>query len=178
MKTSKKAKGTLYMVEASMIAALYIATTFLQEMILRGSASGVIQIRLSELLCTLAALTPAAIPGLSIGCLVANLLTMGAMPLDVIIGSFATLMAAICAYKLRKTEVFSVPLLSLLMPVLFNAVIIGLELEIFFIEGDFTFVGFLTQATFVAIGEFVACVIAGIPFYLVVKKLPIFRDKN
>ncbi len=157
-----------------MIASLYIATTFLQEMLLRGSASGAVQFRISELLCVLAALTPSAIPGLTVGCFVANLLTMGAMPLDVIIGSFATLMASLCAYRLRGVKLFSVPVLSLFMPVIFNALIIGLELEIFFIEGPFTAVGFLTQASLVALGEFVVCVLGGIPFYFVVKKLPIF----
>ena len=166
------------MVEAAMIAALYIATTFFQEMLLKGSATMAVQFRVSELLCTLAVLTPAAIPGLTVGCFVANFLVMGALPLDVLFGSFATLLAAICAYRLREIKFFSVPVISLFMPVIFNAVIVGLEIEIFFIEGDFKLLSFMTQASLVGLGEFVVCVLGGIPFYFAVKKLPIFSKKN
>lgn len=172
-KTKKSA--TLYMVQAAIIAALYVAVNYAQEMILPTSSIGPVQFRVSELLCTLAVFTPAAIPGLTVGCLLSNIVSVGVLPLDMVLGTLATLLAALCAYALRKLKIFSVPVLSLLMPVIFNAVIIGLELEIFYIEGAFTFTSFILQAGFVALGEFGVCIVLGIPFYLVMRKLPMFK---
>lgn len=174
MKKSSKS-ATLYMVQAAIIAALYVAVNYAQEMILPSSSIGPVQFRVSEVLCTLAVFTPAAIPGLTVGCLLSNLVAVGVLPLDMILGTSATLLAALCAYALKNLKIFSVPLLSLFMPVVFNAVIIGLELEIFYIEGGFTFTGFLLQAGFVALGEFGVCIVLGIPFYLMMKKLPLFK---
>ncbi|HOA84750.1 MAG TPA: QueT transporter family protein, partial [Bacillota bacterium] len=80
-------KSTLFIARAGIIAALYVALTFLSAAM--GLASGVIQLRLSEALCVLPVFTPAAIPGLAVGCLIANFAT-GAVVLDVIFGSLAT----------------------------------------------------------------------------------------
>lgn len=168
--------ATLYMVQAAIIAALYVAINYAQEMILPSSSIGPVQFRVSEVLCTLALLTPAAIPGLTVGCLLSNIVAVGVLPLDMVLGTLATFFAAVCAYKLRKLKLFSVPLLSLVMPVVFNALIIGLELEIFYIEGAFTFTGFLLQASLVALGEAGVCLVLGIPFYFVLRKLPVFRN--
>ena len=63
-----------------------------------------------------------------------------------------------------------------MMPVIFNAVIIGLELEFFYIEGAFTLMGFLIQAGLVALGEFVVCVVMGIPFYLLLAKSQLLKN--
>lgn len=176
MKTKTNTRTTtLYMVQAAIIAALYVAVNYAQEMILPSSSIGPVQFRVSEVLCTLAAFTPAAIPGLTVGCLLSNIVSVGVLPLDMVLGTLATLLAAVCAYRLRNVKIFSVPVLSLLMPVLFNAVIIGLELEIFYVEGGFEFVGFLLQAGLVALGEFGVCIVLGVPFYLVMRKLPIFK---
>lgn len=176
MKT-KQSAATLSMVQAAVIAALYVAVNYAQEMLLPSTTTGTVQFRLSEILCTLVVFLPAAIPGVTVGCLLSNLIVIGVLPLDMALGTLATLLAAICGYKLRNVKIFSVPILSLLMPVVFNAVIIGLELEIFYIEGAFTMVGFLVQAGFVALGEFVVCVVAGIPFYLMLSKTRIFKSK-
>lgn len=173
-KTNKSA--TIQLVQAAIIAALYVAVNYSQEMILPASSIGPVQFRVSELLCTLAVLTPAAIPGLTVGCLLSNIVAVGLLPLDMILGTLATLLAAVCAYSLKSVKLFSIPLLSMFMPVVFNGVIIGLEIEIFFIEGAFTFTGFLLQAGLVALGEFVVCIVLGIPFYLMLRKLPVFRN--
>ena len=169
-----KKKSTLFMVQAAVIAALYIALCYAQELILPSSATGAIQVRLAEALCTLAIFTPAAIPGLTVGCFVTNLLTVGVIPTDLILGTFATFLAALTAYALRNVKILKLPLLSLLMPVIFNAVIIGWEIEFFYIEGGFTMTGFLIQAGFVGLGELIACVGLGIPLYLMLNKLNIF----
>lgn len=166
------------MVEASVIAALYIVLCYAQELILPTSATGAVQVRIAEALSVLVCFTPAAIPGLTVGCFVTNLLTVGVIPTDLILGTLATFLAALSGYYLRNCKVFSTPLLTLLMPVVFNAIIIGLEIELFYIEGAFTFTGFLIQAGFVGLGELIACAGLGIPLYLVLNKLNLFNKHN
>ena len=100
---------------AAMIAALYVALTYLAQML--GLASGAVQFRLSEALCILPFFTPWAIPGLYVGCLLANLLT-GCAPLDIAIGPIATLIGAVGAYLLgrlpRKWGKWLVPIPNIL----------------------------------------------------------------
>ncbi len=153
----------------AIIAALYAALTYAQEMLLPGSASAAIQFRVSEALTVLALFTPAAIPGLTVGCAISNLLFLGALPLDVVLGSLATFLAAVCMYKLRAVAVKGMPLLALLMPAIFNGIIIGLEIELFFIEGPFHFMSFLTQGFFVAVGELGVCFTIGLLTYRMIK---------
>ena len=174
---AKNKKATLYMVQAAIIAALYIAVNYAQEMILPTSTSGAVQVRLSEVLCTLALFLPAAIPGLTVGCLLSNIIAVGVLPLDMVLGTSATFLAALCAYALRNVKIGSLPFLSLLMPVIFNGVIIGLEIEWFFIEGPFTFAGLLLQGGLVALGEVVVCVVLGVPFYYLLRKTPLAKSK-
>mgnify|MGYP000880325506 CR=1 FL=1 len=95
-------KKVTFIVQAAVIAALYVVLTFVANAL--GLASHTIQVRFSEALCILPVFTPAAIPGLWIGCLLANLLT-GAVIYDVIFGSIATLLAAVCTYLLRNHKI-------------------------------------------------------------------------
>ena len=92
-------KKVLFLTQAAMIAALYVVLTFIANTL--GLASGAIQIRLSEALAILPFFTPAAIPGLYIGCLLSNLLVGGCL-LDILIGSLATLLGAMGAYAVRR----------------------------------------------------------------------------
>jgi hypothetical protein len=92
-------KKVLFITQAAMIAALYVVLTKLISAF--NLASGAIQIRISEMLCILPVFTPAAIPGLFAGCLIANTLT-GSIIWDIIFGSIATLLGAIGTYLLRK----------------------------------------------------------------------------
>ena len=148
----------------AVIAALYVALTYAQEFIFPNSTSMAVQFRMSEALTMLCVFTPSAIPGLTIGCLLANIVSMGALPVDMIMGTCATFLATVCMYKMRNIRFRGLPLLSALMPAVFNGIIIGLEIEIFFIEGPFNFVSFLTQAGFVALGEFVVLFTLGLLF--------------
>lgn len=159
-----KKNKVYYLVQGAMIAALYIALTYSQELLLPGTTSLAVQFRLSEILCLLSVFTPSAIWGLTIGTLISNIMNVGALPLDMILGTLATFLAVATSYCLRNIRWFNLPVLSALMPVLFNAVIIGLEIEIFFIEGAFHFGSFLFQAGLVALGEFGVCVVLGLPF--------------
>lgn len=106
---------------AAIVAALYVVLTYLTNLF--GLASGVIQIRMSEALCILPMFTASAIPGLALGCVLANLLT-GAVTADVIFGSLATLLGALGTYALRRLK-----WLAPLPPVLSNAFIVPLVLR-------------------------------------------------
>ncbi len=147
---------------SSIIAALYMALTFMQEYLLPGTTSMAIQFRASEALVLLCVFTPAAIPSVTVGCFIANLVSVGALPVDMIMGTFASFLAATFAYKLRNMTFKNIPVVSALMPAVFNGLIIGLEIEIFFIEGPFNFVSFLTQCAFVFIGEVGVCMTLGL----------------
>ena len=92
-------KKVLFITQAALIAAIYVVLTMFINAF--NLASGNIQVRISEALCILPFFTPAAIPGLWIGCLLANLLT-GAAIYDIVFGSLATLIGAIGTYLLRK----------------------------------------------------------------------------
>ena len=94
---------------AAIIAALYAVLTHLQNLILPGSASWAIQMRLSEALCVLAFFTPAAIPGLTLGCLLFNLTFAAALPLDMVVGSLATFLAAQVMWKSRDLKWKGIP---------------------------------------------------------------------
>ncbi len=169
------AKRTHFLVQGAIIAGIYIVLTYVQELILPSSATGAIQVRLSEALCVLVCFTPAAVSGITVGCLITNLLTVGVIPTDLVLGTLATFLAALTGYYLKKIRLFKIPFLSLFMPVLFNGVIIGLEVELFFIQGTFTFAGFLAQGLIIALGELIACVGLGIPLFLLLNKLNIFE---
>ena len=147
----------------ALIAALYVALTYLQNFLIPGSASWAIQFRASEALCILAFFTPAAIPGLSIGCLLFNLTFSAALPLDFLVGTLATCLATCSMYALRRVQLFRLPVLGLLMPALFNAVLVGWELDLY-IGG-----GFWLCALQVAIGELAVLLTLGVALYYAAK---------
>ena len=138
---------TRSMVHGAIIAALYVVLTHLQNLIFPDSANLAVQFRASEALCVLAFFTPAAIPGLTIGCFLFNLTSGAALPLDFLIGSLATLGAAICMWKSRNLTIKGYPFLGMLMPALWNIPLVGWELCIY-VGG-----GFIINAIGVAIGE-------------------------
>lgn len=166
-----KQKSTKYLVQAAAIAGLYAVLTMLQNVLLPGSASAAIQFRVSEVLAMLAVFTPAAIPGLAIGCIIANISSLSVLgPYDMIFGSLASLVAALLMYALRNVRWFSLPVLSALMPAIINGIFIGFEIEFFFVEGGFHFADFLLQGGLVAIGELGVLLVLGLPFAKLIEK--------
>lgn len=153
-----------HLAHAAIIAALYAVLTHMQNLILPNSASMAIQLRLSEALCVLAFFTPAAIPGLTIGCLLFNITFSGALPLDFLVGSFATWLAAKGMWMTRKYRFLGLPLPGLLMPALTNAVLVGWELSVY-IGG-----GLWINALYVAIGELAVLLTLGSALFLAIKK--------
>ena len=151
-------KKVLFAVQAAMIAALYVVLTYITNLL--GLASGTIQVRFSEALCILPVFTPAAIPGLFIGCLISNLIT-GGIIWDIIFGSIATLLGALGTYFLRKKKfVYPLP------PVIANMIIVPLVLRYGY---GFTTVykgvdiSLVFNAVTVGIGEIISiCVLGGL----------------
>lgn len=166
-----KNKKIQFIVQTAIIAAMYAALTYAQNALLPGTTSAAVQFRVSEALNVLALFTPAAIPGLTIGCVLSNLVNIGAgLPLDMIFGSLATLGATACMYFMRKIRIKNYPFLAFLMPALWNGIIVGWEIETFFIDGPFLFSDFLIQGGLVALGELGVLFILGTLLYFVIIK--------
>ena len=152
-------KNIRRLTHAALLAALYVGLCLLQNALVPGSATWVIQFRAAEALCVLAFFTPAAIPGLSIGCLLFNLVYAYALPLDPIVGTAATWLCCSVMYATRHIRVKGYPLLGLLMPALFNAILVGWELSVY-VGG-----GFFLNALYVAIGEAAVLLTLGSALY-------------
>ncbi len=165
-------KSTLYITQAAVIAALYVALTYVSNSL--GLAYNAIQFRLSEILTVLPVFTPAAIPGLVIGCIIANLSSPFGV-IDIICGSVATLLAAVCTYKLRNVTVKGIPVPATLPPVLFNGLIIGLEI---WYLGDRTPALFFISALEVSAGQLVMCVLIGTVFIKALQRTQLFNRIN
>ncbi len=142
-------KRTKYICHAAIIAAMYVTLTLIGSLF--GLSSGIIQCRLAEALCILPVFTPAAIPGLAIGCLISNLLTSAAWP-DLIFGTLATLIGALGTYFLRK-YVFLAPI----PPIISNTLIIPFVLKFAYGLGEALPWIFL----FVGIGELISAGVLG-----------------
>ncbi len=142
-------KSTRYLTQGAIIAALYIVLTFIANAF--GLANGTIQVRFSEALTILPYFTPAAIPGLSIGCLLSNLLT-GCTIFDIVFGTLATLIGAIFTYLLRKYK-----FLAPIPPIVANVLIIPPVLKIAY--GATDALPFLMFT--VGLGEVISCGIFG-----------------
>lgn len=140
---------TKYLAEASVIAAIYAVLTI----VLAPISYGAVQVRISEALTVLPFFTPAAVPGLFVGCIAANLLSPYGLP-DLIFGSLATLIGAAGSYMLRKK-----PALVPLPPVISNGIIVGVMLYYVYEVPVPLFV----QMLYVAVGEMIACYAVGYP---------------
>ena len=152
----------------AMIAAIYAALT----LVLAPLSYANIQMRVSEALTILPVLTPVAIPGLTVGCLIANVIgvSMGITTVwDILFGTLATLVAAVGSRLMRKQLLGGQPVLSALCPVVANGLIVGGMLSV-----AFQLPFFVTMLE-VAVGEAVACLVLGLLLYNVLKNLDLFK---
>ena len=143
-----------------MIAALYVVLTMIAGAL--GLASGAVQVRFSEAMTILPVFTPYAIPGLTVGCILANVIT-GCAPWDVVFGSLATLIGAVGTWLLRKK-----PMLAWIPPVISNAAIIPIVLQQVYGVPDAWWYLVLT----VGAGEVISCGILGLLLYHGIRKIP------
>ena len=152
-----KNKKLVFICQAAVIAALYVVLTY----VFSAFASGVIQVRVSEALTILPAFTPAAIPGLVIGCLLSNALT-GCVLLDIIFGSVATLIGALGSYALRRhTWLVPIP------PIVSNMIIVPFVLRYAYGATD----AFPFMIATVGAGEIISCYLLGMILYGALKKV-------
>lgn len=160
-----KNKNLLFLTQSALIAALYVVLTLISSAL--GLASMQIQVRFSEALTILPFFTPAAIPGLFIGCLLSNLLSGSAL-LDIIFGSLATLLGAVATRLLRKVK-----WIAPLPPILSNTLIIPFVLKYAYGLGPVWF-----SALTVCAGEIISAGILGIMLLLLLEKYrkQIFTD--
>ena len=152
--TSQKSS---FMTHAAMIAAIYVVLTYIFAPISFGD----IQVRIAEALTILPVFTPAAIPGLFVGCLIGNI-TGGAILPDIIFGSLATLIGAVFTYLLRKRSQF----LCVLPPMISNIVIVPWVLKLGY--GINLPVPFLMLT--IGIGEVISCGVLGLILYYALRK--------
>lgn len=159
----------------AMIAAIYTVLT----LVLAPISYGNLQVRISEALTMLPLIYEPSIYGVTLGCFLSNLI--GAMTgmnptgyIDAIIGTLATFLAAYCTYKLKDKTIGKYPILSMLMPVVFNFVFVGAELGYLFMPDNFL-LGTVINGAWVALGEVIA-VILGYILISALKNKEIFKD--
>ena len=154
-----------YLTHSAIIASLYIVLSLVSNAM--GLCNGTIQFRLSEVLTILPLFTPAAIPGLVIGCALSNLIT-GCMGLDILFGTIATLLGALGTYYFGKKILFFGPA----CPIIANTVIVPFILQYVY---DFTGSYWYFFAT-IGIGEITICGLCGMLLYKALKKGKAFQS--
>ena len=154
----KNKKHVRFLCEAALIAAIYVILTYFCAAV--GMSSGAIQLRLSEALCIFGLFTPAALPGVALGCFMANLLT-GCALWDIVFGSLASLIGMIGVIALKKF-----PYLAPVPYALANMIIVPFVVKLVYGAPEALPLIFLT----VGIGEIISVFGFGIPLYLVLKK--------
>ncbi len=166
-----RSQKTNYIITGALIAAGYAGLTYLSNAF--GVAYGPIQLRLSEILTVLPVFTPAAVSGLTIGCFISNIGSFNGA--DLVFGTLATFCAAWLSRALREKTVKGIPVFSFLPPIIINALVIGFEIAVFYLDTKNYLWGFLISFLQVALSQFIVCLCFGIPFYMVVKKYRIFK---
>ncbi|NLT11945.1 MAG: QueT transporter family protein [Clostridiaceae bacterium] len=169
----------LYLTTAATIAALYVVLTlpFAQF------AFGPIQFRLAECLVILPILLPAAIPGITIGCFLANLLNPGNLgPIDIVFGSLATLVAALLTYRLAKMAPFKKliinDIVALVPPIIVNAIIVGTYLTFLLTEGAIRVTMIIVNVVYVGLSEMAVVYFIGLPLLVVLRKAGLRSTKE
>lgn len=152
-----KNKKVTFLTQAAMIAAIYVVLTY----VFAPFSFGEVQVRISEALTILPLFTPAAVPGLFIGCFIGNILGGAILP-DIIFGSIATLIGAVGTYMLREQK----PILGTLSPITSNTVIVPFILR--FAYGVNLPIPFMMLT--VGIGEVISCMVLGLILYSALKR--------
>ncbi len=167
-----KKKSTAYLTQAAIIAALYaVMTFFLQPLSFSGG-----QLRISEALTILPVITPAAVPALAVGCFISNLASPFGV-LDLVLGTSATLVAAVLSRLTAHIRIKNLPVFSAVFPVILNSISAGLVITIMN-GGGFTLAAFAASALSVAAGESIVCFLLGLPLCRVLEKSKIFTGGN
>lgn len=163
-----KNKKVLYLTEASLIAAMYVALTWISNVF--GLASGAIQVRISEALCVLPFFIGSAVPGLFVGCIISNL-TMGSVIFDTVFGSLATLVGAYVGSKIKCKWLVPLP------TVIANTVVVPVVILFCYTEVQSWGVYWFTAGTVFA-GEIISAYVLGLILLVALDKKRIFSKKR
>ena len=155
-------RKTHFLTQSALIAALYVVLTYVSAAM--GIASGAVQVRLSEALTVLPAMTGAAVPGLFVGCFAANLLTGSAL-WDILFGSLATLLGALGTRYFGK-KCYTAPI----FPIISNTLIIPFVLKMVYGVSD----GYSFLFATIFTGDFISCGILGVLLYKALHKTKLF----
>lgn len=156
---NQKSMSVKRLVRCAVIAALYVVLC----LVLQPFSYGAVQVRVAEAFCLLPIFGTEYIIGVTLGCFLANLL--GSTVIDVIFGTLATLLACLVTYKLRNVRFKGLAIAASLPPVLFNAVIIGIEIAVMFPDPTSSapiWLACITNGISVGIGELVSCTVLGV----------------
>lgn len=168
-------KKVYNLVAAALIAAMYAVLTF----VVAQFAYGAVQLRVSEALTVLPLFTPIAVPGLTVGCLLANVigLSLGRTVVwDLFFGTAASLIAAVITYQIGKVKSRKIRMIAGPFPaVLANAVIIGMEITLFFTDGGASAAVFWTNFASVFLGQAIVCYGLGVPLLLVLERGGLYK---
>lgn len=166
---------TKKLVFTALIAAIYTVMCLALPML----SYGAVQIRFSEALTLLPVFSPIGVWGVTLGCALSNLVGFFSglnMGIDVVFGTLATLLAALMSRRLRHIRTFGLPVLSAIPPVLVNAVIIGAEIAYLSAQDGEAFLpAFVFSATYVGLGQLVACIGFGLPLAALLERTGIAR---
>ena len=158
-------KGT----RAAVIAALYVSLCI----VFAPASSGPVQVRVSEALTLLAVFSTEAIVGVTIGCFLSNMIISA--PIDMIVGTLATLIAGICTYRMRRSRVRGLAVIPSLPPIFINAVIVGAELTLLYFPAGSAPKVWLINMLSVGAGQIVSCAILGVPLVFFVERNPLLH---
>lgn len=148
-------KKTNRLARTAMIAAVYVVIS----LVFAPLAYGAIQVRFSEALTLLPIFTPDAIIGVTLGCFITNMI--GSSPVDMVVGTLATLVSAIMTYKLASIRTNGLPLVAALPPIIINAVVVGFEITFLFSDVHTLPILFFNMLT-VGIGQVISCGVIGV----------------
>lgn len=156
------------LIRISVIACIYVVICLVTTQL----SFGPIQVRLSESLTMLSVFTPEAIVGVTIGCFLSNMLASA--PIDIVIGTAATLVSAVLTFHLRKIRLKKLALIPSIPPVVINAVVIGVELTLLYypksIRVSVVWMNILT----VGLGQIISCSVVGVLLVFLIEKNPYF----
>lgn len=160
------------LVRCGLVAALYVALC----LALQPLSYGAVQVRIAEALCLLPVFGSEYILGVVLGCLLSNFL--GSTIVDVVFGTLATALACFATYALRKVRIKGLTIPASVPPVVFNAVIVGIEISVLYADPAYSaplWVLCVSNGISVAIGEIVTCCVLGVALVRLIEKNPALR---
>ena len=156
--------GLRKIIRAAVIAAIYVALC----LVFAPISYGTVQVRVSEALTLLVVLCPEALIGVTVGCFISNMIASA--PIDMLVGTLATLIAGVCTFKMRKMRFKGLALAPSVPPVIFNAVIVGAELTLLFSPANSPLAVWLINMASVGIGQIISCSVLGVLLVFLIER--------